>query len=188
MPRGGEPKPAATPVWLFASLRRLLVQRFLSSEIFVEETVILASTAERIRIEYFGGQDILFSHTRLELENQIATMTKACARFDWVAFNLLRAPGLDLRQIRIDLGQAIQEEVPARSRYAQLVSISSFGDEASIQAALVQFMRDYPLRKDDDPSPDEPNVGAETKRKARLRAAIVPLAQKARTELQLDVS
>jgi len=149
-----------------------------SLAVLIEEVVLTAETTKRIAAQYFDGQNVLFSDARGELEDQIQTMVKVCASFNWLAAHLGQPP-LDLRRIREDLESRIEEQV---SKLALGNTLGLFGDEASRVSAMVEFARKH--AEHPDLSSDDVDC-EQTEGNPELRRLLAELAQQARTQLEL---
>lgn len=150
----------------------------------IDEVVLTAEKTKRITAENFGGQDILFSDARLELEDQIDTMLRLCAAFNHLATRL-RQPLLNFQRIREDLQPTIEKMVSAAVDIAWEDTLSHFGDEASRVSAMLEFSKKY--APSPRPSSDDRDKVL-TKENPELPKHLAELLRQARTQLQLDAT
>lgn len=146
----------------------------------IDEVVLTAEKTKRITAEHFGGQDILFSDVRFELEDQIDTMLRLCAAFNHLATRL-RQPLLNFQRIREDLQPKIEKMVSAAVDIAWEDTLSHFGDES----AMLEFSKKH--APSPRPSSDDQDKVL-TKENPELPKHLAELLRQARTQLQLDAT
>jgi hypothetical protein len=108
--------------------------------LFIESVIILDAAVGQIAAERFNGQPVLFRDTAIMLTEQLKMASDLSNWFNEAAVRVGSAP-IDLETLRDNLQSDIDRQVSIWVHLAHTDTLSLFGTEKEIHAAMEQSYR-----------------------------------------------